>query len=149
MRYATLVQDAPLSREMEIADALTWSREVGRKFQTCISGLETWKSIPNTEKYFPNLREAGGSLSIMGDHLRPPLPETPRYHVYYAVCCDVEGVLGHRETPFPRRPEVLHTEKSFPNLIKSNRNQIVFTIFRLIWNRKRTLSVCCSKSIGK
>ena len=28
---------------------------------------------------------------------------------------------------------VIRTEKSFPNLIKSNRNQIVFTIFRLIW----------------
>ena len=30
----------------------------------------------------------------------------------------------------------LHTEKSFRNLINSNRNQIVFTIFRLIWNQK-------------
>ena len=29
----------------------------------------------------------------------------------------------------------LHTEKSFRNLIKSTRNQIVFTIFRLIWNQ--------------
>ena len=28
-----------------------------------------------------------------------------------------------------------HTEKSFRNLIKSNLNQIVFTIFRLIWNQ--------------
>ena len=28
----------------------------------------------------------------------------------------------------------LHTEKYFRNLIKSTRNQIVFTIFRLIWN---------------
>ena len=27
----------------------------------------------------------------------------------------------------------LHTEKSFRNLIQSNQNQIVFTIFRLIW----------------
>ena len=33
-----------------------------------------------------------------------------------------------------------HTEKYFPNLIKSNRNLIVVTIF---------LSVCCSKSIEK
>ena len=32
-------------------------------------------------------------------------------------------------------------EKFFRNLIKSNRNQIVFTIFRLIWNSKRTVSV--------
>ena len=42
----------------------------------------------------------------------------------------------------------MHTEKYFPNLIKSNRNQILFTIFRVIWNSKQT-SVCCSKSMGK
>ena len=30
--------------------------------------------------------------------------------------------------------DVLHTQKYFPKLIKSNRNQIVFTIQRLIWN---------------
>ena len=30
---------------------------------------------------------------------------------------------------------LVHTEKSFQNLIKSNRNQIVFTLFRLIWNQ--------------
>ena len=29
----------------------------------------------------------------------------------------------------------LYTKKFFRNLIKSNRNQIVFTIFRLIWNQ--------------
>ena len=34
-----------------------------------------------------------------------------------------------------RRCVVIHTEKSFRNLIKSSRNQIVFTIFRLIWNK--------------
>ena len=43
----------------------------------------------------------------------------------------------------------LHIEKSFRSLFKSNQNQIVFTIFRLIWNSKRTVSVCCSKLIGK
>ena len=30
----------------------------------------------------------------------------------------------------------LHIEKSFGNLIKSNWNQIVFTIFWLIWKQK-------------
>ena len=30
------------------------------------------------------------------------------------------------------------TDKSFRNLIYSNRNQIVFTMHRLIWNIKRT-----------
>ena len=29
----------------------------------------------------------------------------------------------------------VYAEKSFRNLIKSNRNQIVFNIFRLIWNQ--------------
>ena len=38
----------------------------------------------------------------------------------------------------PARPGnvcCLHTEKYFWNLIKSNPNQIVFTIFRLIWTK--------------
>ena len=30
---------------------------------------------------------------------------------------------------------LLDTEKYFRNLMKSTRNQIVFTIFRLIWNK--------------
>ena len=34
----------------------------------------------------------------------------------------------------------IHTEKSFQNHMKSNRNQIVSTIFQLIWNSKRTCS---------
>ena len=32
-------------------------------------------------------------------------------------------------------PLLIHTEKYFPNLIKSNPNQIVFTMHRLIWNQ--------------
>ena len=40
----------------------------------------------------------------------------------------------------------LHTENFFRNLIKSNRNQIVFTIFCLIWNQ--TDVHLCSKSIS-
>ena len=31
--------------------------------------------------------------------------------------------------------KILHTEKSFRNIKKSNRNQIVITIFRLNWNQ--------------
>ena len=31
--------------------------------------------------------------------------------------------------------EALHTKKSVRNLIKSNRDQIVLTIYRLIWNQ--------------
>ena len=30
---------------------------------------------------------------------------------------------------------VVHTEKSFRDQVTSNRNLIVFTIFRLIWNQ--------------
>ena len=41
------------------------------------------------------------------------------------------------------------TEKCFRNLIKSHWNQIVFTIYRLIWNNKGKLCVCYSKSIEK
>ena len=41
----------------------------------------------------------------------------------------------------------LHTEKSFRILIESNRNQIVFTIFRLIWYQ--TDVFFGSKSFGK
>ena len=37
--------------------------------------------------------------------------------------------------------------ETFSNLSKSNPNQIVFTMHRLIWNSKQTLSVCCSKSM--
>ena len=48
------------------------------------------------------------------------------YHLFiYLVCRSLE-------------PATPNTGKSFRNLIKSNRNQIVFTIFRLIWNTKRT-----------
>ena len=32
-----------------------------------------------------------------------------------------------------------HTEKYFRNLIKSNRNQIIFTILRLIWKQTDTV----------
>ena len=37
------------------------------------------------------------------------------------------------ERPEGREVAVLHTEKSFQNLIKSTRNQTFFTISRLIW----------------
>ena len=40
-----------------------------------------------------------------------------------------------------------YTEKSFRNLIKSNRNQIVFIIFRLIWKQKEISNG--SQLIGK
>ena len=39
-----------------------------------------------------------------------------------------------------------YTEKSFRNLIKFNRNQIVFTIFRLIWNQTDTVRLVPNQS---
>ena len=46
---------------------------------------------------------------------------------------------------FTRSRSAPHTEKYFRNLIKSNRNQIVFTIFRLAWNSKRQTDTANSK----
>ena len=43
---------------------------------------------------------------------------------------------------------IVDTEKSFWNHINSNQNQIVFTIFRLIWNTNGHVRFCF-KSIGK
>ena len=43
----------------------------------------------------------------------------------------------------------VHTEKSFRNLIKSNRNQIVLTIFRLIWIQTDVRSVSNQSENGK
>ena len=42
------------------------------------------------------------------------------------------SLLNGREEKF-KSGICVHTEKSFLNLVKSTRNQIVFTIFRLIW----------------
>ena len=41
----------------------------------------------------------------------------------------------------PPPPSQTHTKKSFLNLIKSNRNQIVLSIFRFIWNQTDVRSV--------
>ena len=44
-------------------------------------------------------------------------------------------VLDATEVASVGQIAVLHSEKSFPNLIKSNWNKIVFTIIWLIWNQ--------------
>ena len=111
-------------------------------------------------KIFNRLSERLTPLSKIGTQSREPLKPLGDIH-----CRDVRG--GCREA-FKRAPRHAalsdsctpdpcsfssnvpsHTEKSFRNPIKSNRNQIIFTIFRLVWNNKRTLSICCSKQIGK
>ena len=39
-----------------------------------------------------------------------------------------------------------HTEKCFRNVIKSNRNYIIFTIFRFIWNKTDTVCLVPNQS---
>ena len=43
--------------------------------------------------------------------------------------------------PLAIKRHILHAEKSSQNLIKSNWNQIVFTIYRLIWKQTDVRSV--------
>ena len=47
------------------------------------------------------------------------------------------------------RGNYVHTEEFFRNLIKSTRNQIVFTIFRLIWNQTDVRLVINQSENGK
>ena len=61
---------------------------------------------------------------------------------------EVQAINVLQTFGFSGRSRKLHTEKYFRNLIESNGNLIIFTILRLIWNNKRTLLVCCSKSIS-
>ena len=49
---------------------------------------------------------------------------TPGLRLLSITCPNSEHVSTHCN---------MHTEKSFWNFIKSNQNQIIFTIFRLIW----------------
>ena len=62
-------------------------------------------------------------------------------------------ILNYDFMSDPEAKEIMcmyvHTEKSFRNLIKSKRNQIVFTIFRLIWNQKDVRLVPNQSEIGK
>ena len=63
------------------------------------------------------------------------------------ICLETDG---HRQTLPSNIFEILVkilSAKSQINLIISNQNQIVFTMHRLIWNSKQTVSVCCSKAI--
>ena len=66
-------------------------------------------------------------------------PETPRTPQQTMVLRGLRGasiVIGTSlRQPMQIFPASLHTEKSFRNFIKSTRNQIAFTIFRLIWNQ--------------
>ena len=46
-------------------------------------------------------------------------------------------------------PDQVHTEKSFRNLVESTRNQIVFTISRLIWNQTDVRLIQNQSEYGK
>merc|ERR1719154_872678 len=55
-----------------------------------------------------------------------------------------------RNPSYQLNPSYPHREIFPKKYIESNhRIQIVLSIFPFIWTGKRTLSVCCSKSIGK
>ena len=112
---------------------------------TYCTALSYWKKNPIR---FP--REA--SLGIIGAPMKSPFLTFPLKPTI-RQCCDVSGVFSGAPdwAPMLRRdaslsdsythagligvafPGRLHTEISFRNLIKSTRNQIVYTIFRLIW----------------
>ena len=47
---------------------------------------------------------------------------------FHSPCPEKVGVVSK----YSLEKRTLHARKYFPNLIKSNRNQIVFTIFRMI-----------------
>ena len=55
-----------------------------------------------------------------------------------ATTCSVVPGRYERKSPEDMKESAryVHRQKSFRNLIKSNGNQIVFSIFRLIWNQK-------------
>ena len=80
------------------------------------------------------------SLGIMGDQLRTTLgfQEGPNLG---SLDAEIDASLSDSYVRlivvvFPVWSHAARTEKSFRNLIKSNRNQIAFTIFRLIWNKR-------------
>ena len=64
--------------------------------------------------------------------LRLPLT---KISVWSAEIADIFPLYPEKKTFRVSFYIFLHTEKTFLNLIKSSRNQIVFTIFRLIWNQ--------------
>ena len=65
------------------------------------------------------------------------------------VCLLIEICPRTRNIPGALRCPTINREIFSRHFIKSNPNRIVFTIFRLICNSKRTVSVCCSKSIKR
>ena len=59
-------------------------------------------------------------------------------HDILRATCDMSLVWCRFMEELKMTNLAIHTEKLFRNLIKSNRNQIAFTIFRLFWNSKWT-----------
>ena len=66
------------------------------------------------------------------------------FHLYWIIWYRNMFIFVNNTVWLFRILTFLRSEKSFKNLVKSNRNQIVFTILWLISNSKRTVSVCCS-----
>ena len=126
---------------------------------------KNWNGVPGSQARWSLLRTCTYGLVRS---LRPKICQTKLlpyiqklFYIKFTVLVSTDNL--HRflkqEHKALRMPWLVPISKhvNFPyfmcwlhrNLIKSNRNQIVLTILRLIWNSNRTVSVCCSKSIGK
>ena len=94
-----------------------------------------------TCKKILRLSERLVSLGIIWAPLNPSNPHNGAV-IFQRFLNDAEG---HQFLPDNCYTHIwslyIHTEKYFRNLLKSNRNRIVFTFFQLIWNSKWTVSV--------
>ena len=127
---ASLMSRRPILREM--GEVRSWDRAQFRFVSSCPFGgwvsARTAYSVIQNFVFFNRPRDSLISTQ-WGPHCATPAPPT----LGVPHCHDVRGVsMGFRGTP---TWDALHTEKSFRILIISNRNQIVFTIFRLFWNQ--------------
>ena len=62
---------------------------------------------------------------------------------------NIRRLIPRKQSDLIMDSTLVRTEKSFRNLIYSNRNQIVFTIFRLIWKQMDVSLVSNQSENGK
>ena len=79
----------------------------------------------------------GGWSGVLCTRIHPPSTYIRRFlvFIYISTLCLVIKNMRYCSTClyFLIYKSISHTEKSFRNLLKSNRNQTVVTVFRLIW----------------
>ena len=118
----------------------TGEKCLGRK---CESGKSL--GFPLGGKYPDGKCEGGKWLSGKCYGGKFPGGKCSIWHIQMLVTCSINFFLSSNENmkifnwlekSAPAKRYRLHTEKYFRNLIKSNLNQIVFTMHRLIWNSK-------------